>query len=126
MYIALNFIYTFVTSSISIFSTNCELNSLLNSEQCQFRGLTSNFQISNFSNFSNPKYGTRNSELGTLFYLFNSIIIFNVRSKKTIFAFAFCSICRSANPNSIINCSTFRSFINGENRFEKSDSNDVK
>lgn len=73
----------------------------------------------------NVERGKRNMERGTC-YLFNSIIIFNVRSKKTIFAFAFCSICRSANPNSFISCSTFRSLINGENRLEKSDSNDVK
>ena len=60
------------------------------------------------------------------YYRFNSTIILSTKSKKTILAFTFRSICFSANSNSCIISSTLRSLINGENFCEKSISYETK
>lgn len=59
----------------------------------------------------------------TTIYLISTVsvepIIFNEKSKKTILAFTFCSICICASLNSSIIPITFRSLIKGAKRVAK-------
>ena len=85
---------------INILCLKSTVNSQQSADSC--RTVIFNFQFSIFN--------SQHSQL------FSSIIIFSARSKNTILAFTFCSICRCASLSSSMMPNMFFSFTKGAKR----------